>query len=158
MHLLLRLYGDCKRLRRSRCASRESRKVASLNGKRLSIHVYIKHLGIAGYSLIRSLRAAVPEESQVGWQPFCHRWAVPLLDRLEGYTDRPLRENEIRITRARYDRAIKIGLPLAVAIMIPLAILLTQPAFAFFPIFIVFFMGVLANVRSKDGYDREKSD
>jgi hypothetical protein len=87
-------------------------------------------------ALIRSLRAAVPEQSQIGWPMFCQRFAAPLLDRLEANPDRPMQAGEIRITRARYDRALKIGVPAAIAIAIPLAILFKQPAFYFFPVFV----------------------
>ena len=48
-------------------------------------------------SLIRWLRSAVPEEVQSGWPEFCRRWAVRLLDRDQS---RPMREGEVRLTRA----------------------------------------------------------
>tara|TARA_R110002095_G_scaffold188226_4_gene165550 strand:+ start:18100 stop:18564 length:465 start_codon:yes stop_codon:yes gene_type:complete len=60
--------------------------------------------------LIRYFRHELPPSSQVNWDRFCLRFAIPLQDRLQAEL-RPPESDEILVTRQRYDR---IGIPLNV--------------------------------------------
>ena len=82
-------------------------------------------------TLIRSLRAAVPAAIQRGWPEFCERWAVSLLDLDE---NRPLREGEVRITRARFDAYFLPAIGVAAMLGPFVAWNLTEGRFLFLPI------------------------
>ncbi|QDT52312.1 hypothetical protein Pan44_03210 [Caulifigura coniformis] len=65
--------------------------------------------------LIRLVRDRIPEDRQTGWERFCGALAVPLTKPAADVV-RPLKANEVRLSRARFD--LYFGFLLACAVLI----------------------------------------
>jgi hypothetical protein len=88
---------------------------------------YAARLDLTGYEkadrlqIILALRRLVPSAVQVDWPLFCYKIALPLREgRVTARSCKP-GERRCRITRQRYDRAFKILVPLATAIVLQVA-------------------------------------